>query len=122
MLSPADGRPMYLQIMEQIKHKIAAGDWPPGRMVPSIRQLAVDLRISVITVRRAYQELEREGVILTRAGKGSFVAENLEPIRAGAREELTRHLKRSVQLGKAMGLSLEALTRQLKDTFQDEER
>src|SRR5438874_283045 len=77
-ISQSDGRPMYLQIMEQIKQRIAVGDWPRGEEIPSIRQLAVSLRVSVITVKRAYLELEREGVIVTQQGKGSTVAPNPE--------------------------------------------
>ncbi len=75
VISQADARPMYLQILEQIKQRVAVGDWAPGMELPSIRQLAVDLRVSVITVKRAYLELEREGVIVTQQGRGSFVAE-----------------------------------------------
>ena len=67
ILSQADKRPMYLQIMEQIKRRIAVGDWTEGQLIPSIRQLAVDLQVSVITVKRAYYELEREQIIVTQA-------------------------------------------------------
>ena len=74
LLSQSDKRPMYLQIMEQIKQRIIVGDWAEGQPIPSIRQLAVDLEVSVITVKRAYYELEREGVIVTHHGKGSHVA------------------------------------------------
>lgn len=66
---------MYLQIIEQIKLKILAGDWPQGHALPSIRELAAASSVSVITVKRAYLELEHEGLILTRQGKGSFVTE-----------------------------------------------
>ena len=69
---------MYLQIIEQIRHRVAIGDWKPGHELPSIRALAVETRVSVITVKRAYLELERDGVIVTRQGKGSFVAENVD--------------------------------------------
>ena len=62
--------------MEQMKHRVAVGDWKPGQEIPSIRALAVDLRVSVITVKRAYLELEHEGVIVSRQGRGSFVADN----------------------------------------------
>lgn len=69
---------MYLQIMEQMKHRIAVGDWKSGQEIASIRALAVDLRVSVITVKRAYLELERAGVIVTRQGRGSFVADDAQ--------------------------------------------
>ena len=65
-ISQADPRPMYLQIKEQIRHRIAVGDWKPGQEVPSIRALAIELRVSVITIKRTYAELESEGVIVTQ--------------------------------------------------------
>ena len=74
VLSQTDKRPIYLQIIEQIKRRISVGDWTEGQAIPSIRQLAADLQVSVITVKRAYLELEREGVIVTQQGKGSRVA------------------------------------------------
>ncbi len=64
---------MYQQIMEQVVRRIAIGDWPPRTALPSIRQLATEIKVSVITVKRAYLELEREGVIVTQQGKGSWV-------------------------------------------------
>lgn len=69
---------MYGQIVEQVTAKILAGDWLPGQAIPSIRQLAAGSKVSVITVKRAYLELERDGIIVTRPGKGSFVAESLD--------------------------------------------
>src|SRR5215472_10320699 len=93
VISQSDKRPIYLQIIEQIKRRIAVGDWPEGHALPSIRQLAVDLRISVITVKRAYLELEREGVIVTQQGKGSHVA-SMPGLGAKLREqELSQHLE-----------------------------
>src|SRR5450631_4631782 len=74
VISQSDRRPMYLQIMEQVKQRVAVGDWAAGNEIPSIRQLAMSLRVSVITIKRAYLELEREGVIVTQHGKGSQVA------------------------------------------------
>ncbi|HQW67055.1 MAG TPA: GntR family transcriptional regulator [Gemmatimonadales bacterium] len=73
-LAKADHRPIYLQIIEQVHQRIALGDWPAGFPLPSIRELSAELRVSVITVKRAYLELEREGVIVTRQGVGSVVA------------------------------------------------
>lgn len=74
-LSTADTRPMYQQIVDQITARILAGDWAPGQALPSIRELAAGSGVSVITVKRAYEELERAGLIQTRHGKGSVVAE-----------------------------------------------
>ena len=113
VLSQSDARPMYLQIMEQIKQRIAAGEWPRGQEIPSIRQLAVELRVSVITIKRAYLELEREGVIVTQHGKGSTVAADPG---LGPRlhdEELAMHLDQALRLGDLLGLSLEELIARL---------
>jgi len=66
--------------MEQIKRRIAVGDWAEGHALPSIRQLAVDLQISVITVKRAYLELERAGVVTKRHGSGTYVSESPAPL------------------------------------------
>ena len=102
VLSQADGRPMYLQIMEQIRRRIAVGDWKAGQPIPSIRQLAVDLQVSVITVKRAYLELEREGVIATQHGKGSVVAAARRTSAPRIYEqELAKHLEQAARLGSA---------------------
>ena len=113
VLSKADGRPMYLQIMEQIKQRVAVGDWPRGEEIPSIRQLAVALSVSVITVKRAYLELEREGVIVTQHGKGSTVATDplLEPRLYD--QELDQHLDQAVRLGSLLGLAMDELESRL---------
>ena len=106
---------MYLQIMEQIKQKIAVGEWPPGDEIPSIRQLAVDLRVSVITIKRAYLELEREGVIVTQHGKGSMVAPNPQ---LGPRlydEELAEHLEQVARLGSLLGLTHKEIVQRLRE-------
>ena len=74
ILSNVDGTPIYEQIARQIKAKIVGGELQPGEALPSMRLLAKDLRISVITTKRAYEELEREGFIISQTGRGSFVA------------------------------------------------
>lgn len=113
-LAQSDKRPMYLQIMERIKQRIAVGDWVEGQSLPSIRQLAVDLQVSVITVKRAYYELEREGVIVTQQGKGSRVSPTPG---LGARlreEELQRHLERAARIAAEMGMPPEELEGRLR--------
>jgi len=75
VLSPSNPDPMYRQVTDQIKNSIASGDLKPGDKLPSIRELSEGLKISAITIKRAYLDLENEGYILTRAGLGSFVAE-----------------------------------------------
>ena len=112
-ISQTDARPMYLQIMEQIRARIAAGDWSPGKELPSIRALAAGLNVSVITVKRAYLDLETEGVIVTRHGKGSFVAE-VNGLAGELREdELNEHLAAAAQLGQQLGLTADDLTTRL---------
>jgi GntR family transcriptional regulator len=114
VISRSDGRPMYLQIMEQIKQKVAVGDWPRGEEIPSIRQLAMDLRVSVITVKRAYLELEREGVIETQHGKGSRVAADPTLSPRLWDEELAQVLDQAVRLGALLGLAPEELVLRLR--------
>jgi len=114
VLSQKDGRPMYLQITDQIKSLIAQGDWQPGKKVPSIRELAVASKVSVITVKRAYQDLERDGVLMTQAGVGSFVAENTDLGDQIMKQEIDKHLSNALAHAKTFGLSLEQLIMRLK--------
>src|SRR6516164_2678098 len=115
LISQSDKRPMYLQIMEQIKRRIAVGDWKEGQPIPSIRQLAVDFHVSVITVKRAYLELEREGVIVTQHGKGSFVASK-PGLGAQLREqELEQHLEQAARIAALLGMRPRELEERLRE-------
>ncbi len=114
VLSQTDGRPMYLQIIEQIKRRITVGDWTPGFRLPSIREMAVGTKVSVITVKRAYQELENEGVIVTQQGKGSFVAEIGEIQQQLKTGELNAALDSAIEAADALGLSGDELLHRLK--------
>jgi GntR family transcriptional regulator len=113
-ISQTDARPMYLQIMEQIRARIVAGDWPSGKELPSIRALAAALNVSVITIKRAYLDLENEGVIVTRHGKGSFVAD-VNGL-AGELQEarLDEHLTEAADLARQLGLSEDDLAARLR--------
>ena len=115
VLSQTDGRPMYLQIIEQIKRRIAVGDCKAGELLPSIRQLAADLQVSVITVKRAYLELEREGVIATQHGKGSVVATRSDTAARLYEQELARQLEQAVHLARLLGLSTRELQARLRE-------
>jgi GntR family transcriptional regulator len=115
VISQADRRPMYLQIIEQIKRRIAVGDWAPGQPIPSIRQLAADLQVSVITVKRAYLELEREGVIVTQHGKGSSVAPDAGLAGRLHEEDLAEHLEQAVRLAGLLGLRPKDLESRLRE-------
>jgi GntR family transcriptional regulator len=114
VISQTDGRPMYLQIMEQIRQRVVLGEWKPGEQIPSIRAMAIALQISVITVKRAYLELEREGVIVTQHGKGSIVAP--DPY-LGSRlydKEFEEHLRQVVRIGTLLGLTEEEIVERLR--------
>jgi len=104
LLSPHSSTPMYVQIVEQVVAKVMAGEWKPGAPLPSIRELAADSRVSVITVKRAYLELERAGVIVTRQGKGSFVADALDATQALATQEFQGQLKGLLDAASKLGL------------------
>jgi GntR family transcriptional regulator len=114
-ISQSDKRPMYLQIMEQIKQRIAVGDWTEGQAIPSIRQLAVDLQVSVITVKRAYLELEREGVIVTQQGKGSHVASEAGLATRLREQELQQHLEQATRVAAMLGIRPQELEHRLRE-------
>ena len=108
LISNANPKPIYEQITEQITAKILSGELPQGSALPSMRLLAKELRISVITTKRAYAELESAGLIETVAGKGCFVAgANREMIREEHLRQAEEHLGRAVALAKQSGISLE---------------
>lgn len=114
VLSQHDSRPMYLQIMDQIKHRIALGDWPVGEKLLSIRELAVGLKVSVITIKRAYAELEKEGVIVTQHGKGSFIATGPELGEKINREAMETHLREAAKLAYVLGISEQDMVARLQ--------
>lgn len=117
-LSQADGRPMYLQIMGGVQQRIAVGDWAPGSKLPSIRELAITLNVSVITVKRAYLELERAGVIVTQHGVGSRVAQDIETDSL-ARQELKRMVAATAQLAKSNGVDRDQLQTMFDEQMED---
>ena len=115
-------QPIYDQIYSQIKAQIIAGKLSPGEALPSIRALAKDLRISVITTKRAYDELEADGFLYTVAGKGCFVAEkNLDLIREQKLKELEDHLDAAVELAAQCGVSALELMEMLRILLKEEE-
>jgi len=113
VFSQTDKRPMYQQIMDQIIQRIAVGDWPPNTPLPSIRKLAIEIKVSIITVKRAYLELEREGVIVTQQGKGSWVSDSLN-LKELQHEELTQHLEQVGKLAKSLAIPEDKLLDMLK--------
>jgi GntR family transcriptional regulator len=113
------GGPLYQQIVNQIKQKIAVGEWAAGEEIPSIRQLAADLRVSVITVKRAYLELEHAGLIVTQHGKGSFVAADVAPGPEIFEKEMVGHLEEAARLGTTMGMSEREIVSRLRQALDE---
>ena len=105
---------MYLQILEQVRRRIAIGDWQPGDELPSIRGLAASVQVSVITVKRAYLELERSGIIVTRQGKGSFVADTADLRTRLQHGELDEHLSSAIEVSRQLGLGATELEGRLR--------
>lgn len=111
IISNSSGKPIYEQITTQIKNKIITGELRPGDALPSMRVLAKELRISVITTKRAYADLEQDGFIETAPGKGSFVAQkNTEFIREKNYRQIQDLLEQAIDLSKSCGLTLSELT------------
>lgn len=119
-LSPASPDPMYKQITDQVRDAIASGELAAGEKLPSIRELAEALRTSVITVKRAYLDLEKEGCIVTRAGLGSFVAA-VDPARLRDRkiEEVRGELARIVRSGAKFSIRPQDLVRLIRSIEEE---
>ena len=118
-ISNAGGVPIYEQIVSQVKAKIIAGELREGDALPSMRLLAKELRISVITTKRAYEELEREGFIVSMTGKGSFVAgRDLEFVREEQLRQIEEHMAAIAELAASCKLSFDELVEMLRLTFE----
>ncbi|MEK3765449.1 MULTISPECIES: GntR family transcriptional regulator [unclassified Solibacillus] len=102
--------PIYEQIFNQIKKSILANELPSGYALPSMRNMAKDLEVSVITTKRAYEELEKAGLIYSVVGKGSFVSEqNIEMIIERKQKVIEEQLSQAIKNSKEIGLSLDEL-------------
>jgi GntR family transcriptional regulator len=121
VISNSSKEPIYEQIKRQIKESILRGDLKENELLPSIRQLAKDLQISVITTKRAYDDLEQEGFIVSVVGKGSFVAgQNREFLREMRLRWIEERLGEVVAEGKALGVTLPELVEMLRLLYEDE--
>ena len=122
VISNSSGRPIYEQIVEQVKNQIIQGRLSPGDPLPSMRALAQDLKISVITTKRAYGELEAEGFIETVAGKGCYVSTtDPEVLREGNLRIAEDHIQKAIDVARTSGISKEEL-HELIDILFDGER
>ena len=120
IISNNSKEPIYEQISVQIKHLILLGDLKQGDALPSMRQLAKDLRISIITTKRAYEELEKDGFIYSIVGKGSFVAEqNLEIMKEKKLKVIEEKLCEAIQNAKQMNVPLNELKEMLTILYEE---
>lgn len=119
-ISNSSGKPIYEQITVQIKNLILTGELRAGDALPSMRLLAKELRISVITTKRAYEDLERDGFIETVPGKGCFVApQNMELVRESQLCMAQEAMQRAVNIARSSGISLEELEQMLRLLYED---
>ncbi|MBP3040827.1 GntR family transcriptional regulator [Bacillaceae bacterium Marseille-Q3522] len=120
IISNASDEPIYIQIVNQLKEAIVKGELVEAEPLPSIRNLAKELKISVITTKRAYDELEKEGFIETVAGKGSFVAAiNKEMLRETKLKIVEENLTDASTTAKLIGLTLVELQEMLKLIYEE---
>lgn len=121
IISNSSSQPIYQQIATQVKNLIISGELQEGDALPSMRLLAKELRISVITTKRAYEEMEREGFIVSMTGKGSFVAgKNLDLIREQHLRAIEEHMQAIVEKAATCGLNLGDLTEMLNLVYKGE--
>ncbi len=122
IISNSSKEPIYEQIYTQIKKLILSGELQEGQSLPSMRQLAKDLEISVITTKRAYEELEKNGFIYSIVGKGSFISEqNKEMMREGKVKVIEENLLIAIQNAKEMNIGLTELKEMLTLLHSEDE-
>lgn len=121
IISNSSPDPIYQQIVKQIKEEIIRGALQPGEALPSIRHLARELQISVITTKRAYEELEKEGFLETVGGKGSFVAgQNMEILREKRLKMVEDKLTEAINASRALGIDLKELETMLRYLYEED--
>lgn len=122
IISSNNSKPIYEQITSQIKAKIMSGELAAGQPIPSMRALAKAIHVSVITVQKAYEDLQRDGFIETTVGRGSFVsALNKDFMQEEQQRKAEEHLQAAADIGRANGISLEKLLELLTLFYQEEE-
>jgi GntR family transcriptional regulator len=104
-IDPRSGVPIYVQLVEQVKRSVAIGALAAGERLPTVKQLAVDLTVNPNTVARAYRDLEREGVIETSPGRGSFVSADVPAARRAVADVSSASFESAVREAKSIGLS-----------------
>ncbi len=120
IISNSGETPIYNQIARQIKNAIIAGEFRPGEALPSLRFLAKELRVSIISTKRAYEELEREGYITSVPGKGSFVAQiNQELLREEQFRKVESYLGRAVETARLAGITCEEIEELVRTLYEE---
>ena len=122
IISSNTNKPIYEQITEQIKAMVMCGELKNGDPIPSMRALAKSLHISVITVQKAYEDLQRDGFIETTVGRGSFVsAANRDLFQEEQQRKIEEHLQEAVEMARGCGISLDKLTELIALFYEDTE-
>ncbi len=120
LISNSSSVPLYEQISNQVKNQILNGELKPSEALPSIRMLAKDLKVSIITTKRAYEELEKEGFIETVVGKGTFVSgANSERLKEAAMAEMESRLEEVIISAKSLGLTLDECIEIFKSLYEE---
>ncbi|MBR4697901.1 MAG: GntR family transcriptional regulator [Candidatus Methanomethylophilaceae archaeon] len=123
IITTSSGKPIYEQLKEQIKDKIISGELEPGYALPSMRDLAKELKVSLITTKRAYQDLESEGFIVSSVGKGSFVSStDIRLLQEYKLKEMEDSLRRAVRQAKVCKVGLDEIQEVLSMIYEEEER
>lgn len=122
IISSNTSKPIYEQITSQIKALIMSGELETGEPIPSMRALAKSLHVSVITVQKAYEDLQRDGFIETTIGRGSFVAaQNKDFYQEEQQRQAEEHLQAAADIGRTSGIPLSKLIELLSIFYQEEE-
>lgn len=120
LISNVSDKPLYQQIKEQIKDAILKGELTEGELLPSIRSFANDLQVSVLTIRRVYDELEQEGFVTSQAGRGTFIsAGNIELLRDAKRRLVEIQIQEAIHNAKLFGISKEELNAMLEILYEE---
>ncbi len=121
IISSNTSKPIYEQITSQIKAMIMSGDLQTGEPIPSMRSMAKSLHVSVITVQKAYEDLQRDGFIETTVGRGSFVsAQNRDFIQEEQQRKVEKYLQEAADIGRTNGISIEKLVELLRLFYGEE--
>lgn len=119
ILDYQDRRPIYEQVVEKFRVLILNGVLEPGSQMPSVRQLAMELSVNPNTIQRAYMELEQQGFIYPVKGRGNFIADSSQIQKAG-REKYHQELKETVEKGRTLGFTEEAMIEIIRDCYKEE--